>query len=95
MSYVKQLKAMMKKAGPYTIELSDDEVHSLKYFADKGYDCGLLDALEPTDEEGKYTISENKMWSINEACSEHGAWTNLNWQSSLGQKIHKLLESVV
>jgi hypothetical protein len=55
-----------------------------------------MDALELENEEtGTYSIPEHKIWEVSEAGEEHGAWTNLNWKSTLGVKIQKLLNSVV
>lgn len=86
----------VKKAGVYTIQLTPEEYSTLSFFKNRGYDCGLLDALVVKDEaKGIYEIPEHEMWAVNEACEEHGAWTNLNWDSSLGKKIRKLLDSVV
>lgn len=97
MGYTDELKQFMeKRAGSYTIQLTPEEMDSLDYFAGRGYDCGLKAALQLENEEtGTYSIPEHKIWEISEACNEHGAWTNLNWNSSLGIKIDKLLQSIV
>ena len=97
MSYTNNLKLFLeKRAGSYSIQLTPEEMDSLDYFAGRGYDCGLKAALQLENEEtGTYSIPEHGMWEISEACNEHGAWTNLNWNSSLGVKIDKLLQSIV
>lgn len=96
MGYTTKLSNFLKKtAGSYTINLTDEELKELDFFSSKGYDCGLKAALSLVNAKtGEYAISEESRENILMACDEHNAWSNLNWQSSLGMKISKLLEQL-
>ena len=60
----------------YTIRLNAEEYLQLKYMADKGYDCGVLDALrvatvhDLAGDDATYSIPEHVMWDIHEAYNE-------------------------
>lgn len=95
----------------YTITLTPAERETLAWLADRGYDCGLFEALGPAAldhqqqvrwfgpdnsiETYTYSIPEHKAWDVNEQTNEHGAWSCLAWDSTLGQKISTFLESIV
>ena len=94
----------------YTLTLTPEERETLAWLADRGYDCGLFDALGPTardhqnyvrrygpdrDSTETYTIPEHKAWAVFEQCGEAGAWTCLVWDSPLGLKVSAFLESSV
>lgn len=85
----------------YTLNLTAYELNSLAWFADRGYDCGLYDALEAQNDNPEpedivtYTIPEHQAWKVAEQAKEHGAWACLAWDSPLGEKISAFLESIV
>ena len=69
----------------YTLTLTPEERETLAWLADRGYDCGLFDALGPTardhqnyvrrygpdrDSTETYTIPEHKAWEVYEAQEE-------------------------
>ena len=84
----------------YKITLTRNEIETLSWLEARGYDCGLYAALESEarDESGDvvYNIPEHKAWEISEAseCPDSG-FACLDWDSPLGEKIRKFLNSIV
>lgn len=86
----------------YKITLTQPEIKTLAWLADRGYDCGMYDSLanetrdESDDSVATYEIPEHKAWEIYEAseCPDSG-FACLDWDSPLGEKIRKFLNSIV
>lgn len=86
----------------YKMKLTTDEIATLSWLRERGYDCGLYDALE-ADEQDSMTadgyvhfILEHKAWEIVEASEDvDSGFACLDWGSSLGVKIRAFLDEVV
>lgn len=81
------------------IELTEDEMVSLIWLADRGYDCGLYEALEPDHKlfsrSTGWVVQEHKAREILEAskCPDSG-FACLDWGSPLGVKIRAFLDGI-
>jgi len=80
----------------YEIHITDFEMKTVKWLAERGYDCGLLEALESTDRDDVYAIPERAAWGIQDAsdCPDSG-FACLRWDSDLGRKIRAFLDAIV
>lgn len=80
----------------YTLKLDGAAFETLHWLADRGYDCGLVDALEATDVDGVYAVPEHKAWAILEAsqCPDSG-FACLNWNAPVAELIRNFLDSIV
>lgn len=61
----------------YTIELDESEMALLRIMSAKGYDCGLLDAINHKahivhmrDDWARYELPEHAVWEIHEQWNE-------------------------
>ena len=80
----------------YTLGISANDMATLHWLQDRGYDCGLLDALEPTEADDVYTVAEHDAWSIAELAGDpDSGFACLNWDSDLGREIRRFLEAIV
>lgn len=79
----------------YRMVLTEADCATLSWLEERGYDCGLYDALEPIEGEA-YEIPEHKTWAIRDAseCPDSG-FACLDWSSRLGKQIAKFLERIV
>ena len=85
----------------YFVRLDEADMHSLAYCRDRGYDCGLLKALEATTIEladGRivYEIAECDVWTVSAAAGDdRSGFGNLAWDSNLGEELSRLLNGAV
>ena len=82
----------------YTLRISEDGFHTLRWLSARGYDCGLEDALvqHAACAEGEYAIPEHKIQDIYDLSrDEDVGFICLDWNSEIGKEIRRLLESVV
>jgi len=79
----------------YTLQLSEKELESLEYIADRyAYADVLVSSLEETDEPGLFTISESDMFEFYTAVEEEDGHLPL-LGGKLKGKIEALLDKVV
>lgn len=91
-------KKALKKRAMYELKLTDEEMRSLGYIADRyNYAAILYDALMQESERGTgsetYSISESDLWEFNDAIDEEDGYMPL-MGGSLIEKIHKLLQDM-
>lgn len=90
----------------YYLLCFDEAGHeTLKWLNARGYDCGMLDAIEDASCLGNRdlcAIPEHKAWEINEACYEKPGlegdfvgFACLNWDSAPGRAIRSFLDAIV
>ena len=91
----KRRRAQGLKKRAYTLNLSDEEMDSLGFIADRySYADVLWNALDPIDEEGNYNLSESDAWAFAEAVEQEDGYLPL-MGGALVDKVQKLLDSIV
>jgi len=80
----------------YTLTLTQDELETLLWLRDHGYDAGLYGRLEGGAEEGEYRLPEVDAWEWLEDIRQNPhAYLTCCGDDALANKLARLEDSVV
>jgi len=80
----------------YLLEITQDQWHTIVWLSQRGYDAGIFEAMQCTDNPEVFAIEEHDAWDcFDQFTADPHAWLTCCGDSSLADTLNNFISNIV